>query len=211
MKTMMKKMLSVLLGALCCTGCLDVKDHNDDYEILYPMFYGDLTVEPIPAGTPEGDTEGDENEGDGQQPAEEAEESGEEQTPGRPGGYGAYYESDVPFQLLPTDSNHQTAILYMPRIKFSEMMPVYISFAIRNLVDETPLNPLTFIFSIDETMPEWNNAPYDPNGDGSYKITNLEGRYSKENMEEVTLHVEFDCKGMHVTYHGTWDKDSLEF
>lgn len=107
----------------------------------------------------------------------------------------AFAESDIVFTLAPADEKTHT--LMIPKIKFVEQMPVYISFDVRGieLIDDEKGG---FAFSIDETIPYRNGAPYDPDGKGTYTIRNLRG----SSPDGATLSVSFDCYTMHVDYRG---------
>ena len=225
----MKKLLFFALCALCCTACLDSDDVVENEPIYFPRFFGELTVTPIVPGTPGNpdDTEGgDQSEGDDETGGTEEEavtpaeadtdadtETGEEEGEnpgGSQGPFGAFHESDVIMQMLPMNPNYSTIDLFIPKIKFVEQMPVYVSFILKDLQNESN-NPLRFEASKESTFPYWNGEEYKPDGSDAYLITNLHLTYSKEDAEEIYLKVEFDCRGMHVNYYGLWDHDSMEF
>lgn len=122
-------------------------------------------------------------------------------TPQQGSPFGEFSESEIEFDLKFEGS---TLTLVMPKIKFVEQMPRWIAFEVKELnfvKGDTELS-----FGIEETLPYWNGAPYDPEGDGTYKITNLQGSY---NYSTQKLTVDFDCYTMHVNYIGEWDVKSL--
>ncbi len=114
--------------------------------------------------------------------------------PGSP--FGEFSEQDIEFNY---EVNAEKLTLVMPKIKFVAEMPRWIAFEVRELNYQRGDSQLTF--SIDETIPYWNGAPYDPNNDGKYKITNLVGRHD---ISSGKLYVEFDCYSMHVNYVGDY-------
>ncbi len=93
-------------------------------------------------------------------------------------------------------------------------MPVYVAFELRDLHDTAPADPEQFLFAVEECLPYWNGAPYDPDlnqdgkPDGIYRITDLRGSCTSESG---LLEVEFDCYSMHVTYSGRHDEATKPF
>lgn len=118
--------------------------------------------------------------------------------------FSAFSAEDIVFGVLcQTDGN---LTLDIPKIKFVEQMPVWIAFEVRDLTRN--MNTSTLIeFGTERTLPYWNGAPFDPEGDGKYEITDLKGSYDPETKQ---LHVTFNCYTMRVDYLGQWDASSLE-
>jgi hypothetical protein len=111
------------------------------------------------------------------------------------------------------ESDTQISIM-IPKIKFVKEMPVYVAFELRDLHDTAPADPEQFLFAVEECLPYWNGAPYDPDlnqdgkPDGIYRITDLRGSCTSESG---LLEVEFDCYSMHVTYSGRHDEATKPF
>ena len=107
----------------------------------------------------------------------------------------AFSEKDITFEMKEQNGGMYT--LFMPKIKFVEQMPVYISFEVRSL--KPVFDGEGYTFSVAETLPYRNGAVYVPDGDGKYTIRNMQG----ENVNGTTLQVTFECYGMTVDYTGT--------
>lgn len=117
--------------------------------------------------------------------------------------FGAFSAEEIEFDIRTEADGSRT--LVMPKIKFVEQMPVWISFEVRDLHPEA--TDEGFGFFIDRTLPYWNGAPYDPDGDGKYEISDLTGEYR---IGEKSLHVSFICYSMQVEYLGQWVSSSAE-
>lgn len=130
--------------------------------------------------------------------------------PGSP--FQPFTEQEVEFRVF-RESDTQISIM-IPKIKFVKEMPVYVAFELRDLHDTTPADPEQFLFAVEECLPYWNGAPYDPDlnqdgkPDGIYRITDLRGSCTSESG---LLEVEFDCYSMHVTYSGRHDEATKPF
>lgn len=130
--------------------------------------------------------------------------------PGSP--FQPFTEQEVEFRVF-RESDTQLSIL-IPKIKFVKEMPVYVAFELRDLHDADPSDPAQFRFAVEECLPYWNGAPYDPDldqdgqPDGTYRITNLRGSCTPATGR---LEVEFDCYSMHVSYSGLHDPATAPF
>lgn len=120
--------------------------------------------------------------------------------------FNSFSAEEIEFQL--EECEDDCVNLLMPKIKFVEQMPTWISFEVRQIARVETDDTAAYHFYLAETLPYWNGEPYDPKGDGTYAIYNLEGSYS---YDERKLHVEFDCYSMHVSYQGDWDPASALF
>lgn len=119
-----------------------------------------------------------------------------EVTPQEGSPFKAFSEEEIVFELKQDDQGRH--LLWMPKIKFVAEMPVYVSFEVRGIepaFDEQG----GYRFSLDETTPYRNGAPYDPDGTGAFTIRSLEG----SSADGTTLDVAFDCHSMHVVYRGS--------
>ncbi len=116
--------------------------------------------------------------------------------------FDAFTASDIEFDIREEKDGRWT--LVMPKIKFVEQMPVWIAFEVRDLQPEPADGEIRF--ALDRTLPYWNGAPYDPEGDGKYEITELAGSCDPDGQ----LHVTFHCYSMLVDYRGEWVATSAE-
>ena len=117
--------------------------------------------------------------------------------------FSAFSAEDIVFNVFYQANGDLT--LDIPKIKFVEQMPYWIAFEVRDLARN--INCSTLIeFYTERTLPYWNGAPFDPEGDGKYEITDLKGSYDPETQQ---LHVTFNCYTMRVDYLGKWDSSSL--
>lgn len=127
-----------------------------------------------------------------------------EVTPQEGSRFEAFSAEQIEFDIVPQKDGRWTLVI--PKIKFVQQMPVWIAFEV------TDLNPVAGAdgstgFSVASTLPQWNGAPFDPDGDGRYEITNLEGRCDASGRN---LHVTFDCYTMQVDYRGVRDASSAD-
>ncbi len=114
-------------------------------------------------------------------------------TPQEGSPFNAFKATDIEFDI---EAKNGSWTLFMPKIKFVEQMPVWIAFEVRDLQPVQTDGSINF--SLDSTLPYWNGAPYDPQGDGKYEITELEGRCYPDGQ----LHVTFYCYSMQVDFSG---------
>lgn len=119
-----------------------------------------------------------------------------EVTPQEGSPFTAFSEEGIVFELKQDEEGRY--LLWMPKIKFVAQMPVYVSFEVRG-IDPTFDGQGGFRFSLDETVPYRNGAPYDPDGTGTYTIRSLKG----SSADGTTLATSFDCHSMHVAYSGS--------
>lgn len=112
----------------------------------------------------------------------------------------AFDDPDIVFDIVPqTDGTHT---LTMNKIKFVAQMPKRIVFDVKGLRLVRQQDG-TSVFSVAETLPYWNGEPYDPAGDGTYTIRDLEGKVTfAADGTPRNLDVDFDCYSMHVAYSG---------
>lgn len=124
-------------------------------------------------------------------------------TPQEGSPFKAFSAEGIEFGLRPQADGRMTLVI--PKIKFVEQMPVWIAFEVPDL---TPVAGTggSFSFAVASTLPYWNGAPFDPDKDGRYEITNLDGRCDAAGR---TLRVTFDCYTMQVDYRGAWSPASL--
>jgi len=119
-----------------------------------------------------------------------------EVTPQEGSPFTAFSEEEIIFELK--QDEQERYLLWMPKIKFVKEMPVYVSFEVRG-IDPAFDGQGGFRFSLDETTPYRNGAPYDPDGTGTYTIRSLEG----SSADGTILDISFDCHSMHVVYRGS--------
>lgn len=125
-----------------------------------------------------------------------------ENTPNAESRFERYSESEVEFDLEPAGDKVN---LMMPKIRFVEQMPVWIPMEIRSIEVEEVEGAM--LFSLAEATPYYHGLPYNPDGNNTYQITNLEGRYDYTTRR---LRIEFDCFTMHVHFEGNWNPNSLQ-
>lgn len=126
-------------------------------------------------------------------------------TPSEGSPFAGFTDPQIVFDLTgPGDPGKFT--LTMNRIKFVEQMPMRVTFDIRELTLAAQ-DDGSAVFSVAETLPYFNGEPYDPQGDGTYRVRNLSGRivYGTQGTP-LSLRVAFDCYTMHVQYSGTYNK-----
>ncbi|MBQ8307174.1 MAG: hypothetical protein IJX56_00035 [Alistipes sp.] len=134
-------------------------------------------------------------------------------TPNEGSPFGAFEAPEIEFILTENEGLEQGSEidylnLSMPQIKFVEQMPVWIALEVIGIPirEVNPSNECHF--GLQETIPYYMGAPYDPKGDGQYTIYNLEGYYENTTGK---LYVDFDCYTMHVHYEGAWVATSAHF